>query len=216
MTVVEVWPQNDGWSPEFLAPLLRDTGRYLLATAEPDAPEAYAQRELSLLRRKFADRPDLYSRVVMTNLATASAAHPVMANSADAVVSFDSLHVWMRHGTALTVLRAMHAALKPGGILGLVDHRAGSDTATDPTARNGYVGEAQAIALAQQAGFEFVGGSEINANPEDTRDYELGAFVLPPTYRLGDKDRSRYTAIGESDRFTLKFIKPSSQRRSAP
>jgi predicted methyltransferase len=106
------------------------------------------------------------------------------------------------------MLRAMYAALKPGGVLGLVDHRADPGAPADPKAHLGYVSEAAAIALAEEAGFELVAKSEINANPRDTRDYDLGVWTLPPTWRLGDKDRERYATIGESDRFTLRFVKP--------
>ena len=110
------------------------------------------------------------------------------------------------------MLKAMLTALKPGGILGIVDHRADPMAPLDPNAKLGYVNEHFAIQLAEQAGFEFLGASEINANPRDTRDYEQGVWTLPPTYRLGDKDRERYTAIGESDRFTLRFRKPLAAR----
>jgi predicted methyltransferase len=107
------------------------------------------------------------------------------------------------------MLRAIYAALKPGGVLGLVDHRADPAQPADPKAHFGYVNQDYAIALAKAAGFELVASSEINANPKDTRDYEQGVWTLPPTWRLGDKDRERYAAIGESDRFTLKFRKPA-------
>jgi predicted methyltransferase len=113
-----------------------------------------------------------------------------------------------RDAAAPAMLKAMYAALKPGGVLGLVDHRADPKAPVDPQARTGYVNEQLAIRLAQEAGFELVATSEINANPKDTRDYEQGVWTLPPTWRLGDKDRDRYAAIGESDRFTLKFRKP--------
>jgi predicted methyltransferase len=106
------------------------------------------------------------------------------------------------------MLKAMYAALKPGGVLGLVDHRADPNAPVDPRAKLGYVNERYAIELVRAAGFEYLGASEINANPRDTRDYEQGVWTLPPTWRLGDKDRDRYAAIGESDRFTLKFRKP--------
>jgi predicted methyltransferase len=116
----------------------------------------------------------------------------------------------MAKDTALPMLRALYAALKPGGVLGLVDHRADPAAEPDPRARLGYVSERLAVELAESAGFEFVDRAEINANPRDTRDYDQGVWSLPPTYRQGEKDRERYAAIGESDRFTLRFVKPLS------
>ena len=134
---------------------------------------------------------------------------PVAPNSVDLVVTFRNLHNWLAQDDAApAMLKAMYAALKPGGVLGIVDHRADSNAPVDLRAKLGYVNEAYAVQLVKDAGFEFEGSSEINANPNDTRDYEQGVWTLPPTLRLGDKDREKYATIGESDRFTLKFRKP--------
>jgi predicted methyltransferase len=103
---------------------------------------------------------------------------------------------------------AMHRALKPGGVLGVVEHRGNPAVPQDPKARSGYVNEDYAVKMIEAAGFRLVGKSEVNANPRDTKDYEQGVWTLPPTFRLGDQDREKYAAIGESDRFTLKFVKP--------
>ena len=101
----------------------------------------------------------------------------------------------------------MYAALKPGGVLGVVEHRAAPGTSMDVMIKSGYVTEAEVIRQAQQAGFRLDASAEINANAKDTKDYLEGVWTLPPTYRLGDKDHDKYAAIGESDRMTLKFVK---------
>jgi predicted methyltransferase len=122
------------------------------------------------------------------------------------VLTFRNVHNWRMGKQAEGMFKGFHAVLKKGGILGVVEHRANKDVADDD--KSGYVSEAQVIALATQAGFKLVGKSEINANPKDTKDYAEGVWTLPPSYRLGDKDKEKYAAIGESDRMTLKFMKP--------
>jgi predicted methyltransferase len=124
------------------------------------------------------------------------------------VVTFLNIHNWMNLGYEARALADMYRALKPGGILGVVDHRGAADKPQDPRATNGYVNEDYAIRLIEAAGFQLVARSQINANPRDTKDYEQGVWTLPPNYRQGSRDRARYQAIGESDRFTVKFVKP--------
>jgi predicted methyltransferase len=114
----------------------------------------------------------------------------------------------MAAGTADQAFATFFRALKPGGILGVEEHRGLPDQPQDPLAKSGYVRQDYAVALAEKAGFRFVGASEVNANPRDTKDYSVGVWALPPTYRLKDQDRQKYAAIGESDRFVLKFVKP--------
>ena len=124
-------------------------------------------------------------------------------------LTFRNLHNWLaREGQALAMLQAMYDALKPGGVLGVVEHRANPQAPVDPQAKSGYVNEQYAIDLVKSVGFEYVASSDVNGNANDTKDYEQGVWTLPPTFRLGDKDREKYTTIGESDRFTLKFVKP--------
>jgi predicted methyltransferase len=130
------------------------------------------------------------------------------AGSVDLVITSRNLHNWMGEGYADKVLAASFKALKPGGILGIEEHRGRNDRPQDPKADSGYVRQDYTIDLVKKAGFDYVGVSEINANPEDTKDYEKGVWALPPTYIEGDKDRAKYRAIGESDRFVLKFRKP--------
>jgi len=115
----------------------------------------------------------------------------------------------MARGSATDVFSGMFRALKPGGVLGVVEHRGNPDIEQDPKAASGYVNQDYAIALAEEAGFIFEESSEINANPRDTKDYDTGVWTLPPTLRKGDEDSDKYMAIGESDRFTLRFRKPS-------
>jgi len=209
MTVMEVWPGTGGWYTEVLAPVLKAHGRYIAASWDPTIDKPFIQQGLKAYRAKLAASPAVYGKVRVTALQFPGAMTPAAPNSVDLVVTFRNLHNWLAQDDAAPgMLKAMYTALKPGGILGIVDHRADPNAPVDPRAKLGYVNENFAIQLVKDAGFEFVGSSEINANPNDTRDYELGVWTLPPTYRLGDKDHDKYAAIGESDRFTLKFRKP--------
>lgn len=204
MTVVEVWP-GGGWYTELLAPYLRDRGRLYAAHLDPASSE-YARRTVEAFRAKLTARPDVYDEVIVTTLA--AAANPIAPPaSADMVLTFRNLHNWMMFGWQREAFEAMHAALKPGGILGIVEHRAEPDQPQDPKATSGYVAERYAIELIESVGFKLVARSEINANPRDTKDYEKGVWTLPPTFAAGAANRDRYAAIGESDRFTLKFVK---------
>jgi predicted methyltransferase len=206
MTVVEAWPGAEGWYTEVLAPLLAEHGRLYAAQMPAADGNQYVSASLAGYAAKLAAHPELYAKVTVSVLGPdgADIAPPA---SCDMVVTFRNLHNWMNLGYAAKALAAMHRALKPGGILGVVDHRADAAKAQDPRATNGYVNEAYAIALIESAGFELVARSEINANPRDTRDYEQGVWALPPSYRQGNRDRAKFEAIGESDRFTLKFRK---------
>jgi predicted methyltransferase len=212
MTVMEVWPGGNGWYAEILAPLLRDHGHYIAAEHDP-LTSSYARDNVAALKAKFEATPVVYSQAAISTLQSPSAMSPAAPGSVDMVLTFRNLHNWLPHpGMAASMLQAMYNALKPGGILGIVDHRADPSLPADPFAKLGYVSTQTAIDLAEQAGFEFLGASEINANPRDTRDYDQGVWTLPPTFRLGEKDRERYLAIGESDRFTLRFRKPLTAR----
>jgi predicted methyltransferase len=207
MTVLEIWPGGGGWYTEILAPALREHGRYVAAGFDPKTESQYQQNGIKAYAGKLAARPDLYDRVTVTALQHPGAMDPVPAGSVDMVLTFRNLHNWMARDAAEEMLAAMHAALKPGGILGLVEHR-GSDAAEqDPRAKSGYVRADYAIALAEAAGFELLGRSEVNANPKDTKDHPNGVWSLPPTFRGGDAERDRFAAMGESDRMTLKFRK---------
>lgn len=205
-TVVEILPGSGGYYMEILAPWLRDKGVYVAANdrGERSAPQ-YAADHQRLLGRLKAE-PQLYGRVRVTKF-DADRYEVAPPGSADFVLTFRNLHNWMERGETEGALRAFHRALKPGGILGVVDHRARTDLPEQAQMKSGYVREDAAIAAIEKAGFRLVGRSEVNANPRDTKDHPAGVWTLPPTYRLKDQDRAKYAAIGESDRFTLKFVK---------
>lgn len=204
LTVVEVWP-GAGWYTEILAPLLRDRGKLYAASLDPASGD-YAKNTVDSYRQKLELRPDLYGKVTLTTLAAPPAKNEIApAGSADLVLTFRNLHGWMMFGWEKEAFAAMHTALKPGGVLGVVGHRGNPKTPQDPKAASGYVHEDFAIRTIEAAGFRLVARSEINANPKDTKDYDKGVWTLPPGYADGKAER--YDAIGESDRFTLKFVK---------
>ena len=205
MTVVEIWP-GGGWWTEILAPYLVDHGRYYAALPNP-ARSDEARRGNAAFATKVAADPKLYGKVITTTL-DGDSAKIAPDNSADLVLTFRNLHDWVPQDTAVPALRAMYRALKPGGILGIEDHRASNTEPQDPEAKNGYLREDYTIKLVESVGFKFVAKSEVNANPKDTKDYPAGVWTLPPTLRLKDQDRAKYVAIGESDRYTMKFVKP--------
>jgi predicted methyltransferase len=204
-TVVEILPGSGGYYMEILAPYLKEKGRYIAAGRDEASPPRYLVDHRKLLARLAAE-PGVYGKVQVTkfNAGRHEIAPPA---SADFVLTFRNLHNWMERGEAEGALRAFHQALKPGGILGVVDHRGRTDQPQEAQMKSGYVREDAAIALIEGAGFRLAGRSEVNANPKDTKDYPAGVWTLPPTYRLKDWDRAEYAAIGESDRFTLKFVK---------
>ena len=200
MTVVEIWP-GGGWYTDILAPFLKERGKLYEAV-----PPGKNGENSDTYRKKLAADPARYGKIILTELPSKQPIAP--AGSADMVLTFRNVHNWMRRGSAEDTFKEMYAALKPGGILGVEEHRADSSQPQDPKAASGYVREDYVIKLAEQAGLKLVSKSEINANPKDTKDYASGVWTLPPTLRLGDKDRDKYLAIGESDRMTLKFVKP--------
>jgi predicted methyltransferase len=208
MKVVEVWPDPGGWYTEVIAPLLREKGKYYAAVLDAAPGNANQEKRVADYRAKLASRPDIYDRVEITVLSD-SGKDLVTAGSVDMVLTFRNIHNWMARGTAQQHFATMFRALKPGGTLGVVEHRGNPAKPQDPQARTGYVNEQYAIDLIEAQGFKLVAKSEINANPKDTKDYEQGVWTLPPVYRLGDLDRDKYRAIGESDRFTLRFVKPA-------
>jgi predicted methyltransferase len=207
MTVVEVYP-GAGWYTEILAPLLKDHGTFYAAGTDPDSPSRYARRTAKRFKEKMDGDQAVYGKVHITVLAPPAKTAIAPPGSADMVLTFRNIHKWMAAGYADAVFAAMYKALKPGGILGVVEHRGKPDAPQDPKARSGYVEQNYAIALAERAGFKFVAASEVNANPKDSKDYPKGVWTLPPTLRLKDEDRNKYLRIGESDRFTMKFMKP--------
>lgn len=216
MTVVEFWP-GAGWYTEILAPYLARGGGTYFAAGFPTGPGADpAQAALmATYERRFAADRKLYGEIKFS--AFGADTGPVApAGSADLVLFMRSIHAWMAAGIAEKAFRDAFAALRPGGVLGVEQHRLSPEEDQDPAAANGYVQEAFVRQLAQEAGFEFETASEINANEADTKDHPFGVDTLPPqrlTAPRGEApnpafDRSKYDAIGESDRMTLKFRKP--------
>jgi predicted methyltransferase len=207
MTVVEIYPGR-GWYTEIIAPYLKDSGTLYAAEHPGDPSYEAVQRSLEAFDQKVKDAPELYGEVKRTKLTKDGDIAP--PDSADLVLTFRNVHSWIGAGTENEAFAAMFRALKPGGVLGLVQHRGDPNAAQDPKAASGYVNEDYVIELVKKAGFELAEKSEINANPKDTKDYAKGVWTLPPSLRLGDEDREKYLAIGESDRMTLKFVKPAS------
>lgn len=212
-TVVEFWP-GTGWYTDILAPFLNDTGGKLYAAnLEPTDP--VATQIVDAYKARLEAKPKLYGAVEVTAFGPTSG--PVApAASADLVLFLRNLHNWMAAGIADKAFKAAFAALKPGGVLGIEEHRAEAGQVQDVLAADGYVQQAYAIQLAREAGFILAGASEINANPKDTRDHPFGVWTLPPTRLSAPRgqpakpgfDHSPYDAIGESDRMTLKLVKP--------
>ena len=209
MTVVEIWP-GGGWYSEILAPVLKDHGQYyaagfsLIAERTPDWRKNYQRK----FEEKLKQNPEVYGKTTITDLSIPERPDIAPAGTADLVLTFRNVHNWMKGEYAQEVFNSMFTALKSGGILGLVEHRAKPGTRLEDMISSGYVTEAYAIKMAETAGFKLVARSEINANPQDSSQHPKGVWTLPPSLRLGDQDRAKYLAIGESDRMTLKFVKP--------
>jgi predicted methyltransferase len=210
MNVVEMWP-GGGWYSAILAPFLRERGRLVVATGDPNGdPKAEPTQDAKAFLSRSNLQPELFDRVARIQVPTTGEIVLGPPESADAVLTFRNLHTFVWLKIDQQVLAASFRVLKHGGVLGLTDHRAPPGGSTDPKVLGdtGYIPESYAIALVEQAGFRLVARSDINANPKDTKDYEGGVWALPPTYANGEKDHARYEAIGESDRMTLKFVKP--------
>ena len=208
MTVVEVWPGPAGWYTEVLAPLLREKGKLYAAQFPPDSGIGFYSRSLANYREKLAGAPEAYDRVEITYLYPPQHIEIAPPETADAVLTFRNVHNWAKAGRAEKMFASFHAALKPGGVLGVVEHRATPGTSLKDQIETGYMTEAYVIEKATAAGFVLEASSEVNANPQDDHDHPAGVWTLPPTLRLGDEDRSQYLEIGESDRMTLRFRKP--------
>ena len=209
-TVLEIAP-GGGWYTEILAPYLHAHGKlYEAEYQEPQAtPSAEAQTNHASFARKLAATPAVYGNVVVGTLQAGQFSGFPANGNVDRVLTFRNIHNWIKDGQIDANLRAFYAALKPGGILGVEEHRAAPGTSLQQTIQTGYVTEDYVIQHAQAAGFQLAGRSEVNSNPRDTKDYPNGVWSLPPTYQGGDVDRARFAAIGESDRMTLRFVKPA-------
>lgn len=207
-TVVEIWP-GGGWYTEIIAPYLRDKGRYIAAGFDPESNVEFIRMAAARYQAKLDENPELYGKTEMAVFMPPNQLDEIPAASVDVVLTFRSIHNWMPRGSQDDIFAALYRMLKPGGVLGVVEHRGNPAIPQDPEAKTGYVNQEYAIELAEKAGFVLNGSSEINANPRDTKDHPEGVWTLPPTLRLKDQGKETWLAIGESDRFTLRFIKPA-------
>lgn len=206
--VVEIFP-GGGWYTEVLAPYLRDRGLYVAAFP------ASSTKGLQNFKVKLASQPAMYDKATIVPLGMPAALDIRPVGGADVVVTFRNVHNWIKVGvkpedsTVDAFFRSFFAALKPGGVLGVVEHRAKPGTTLEESVKSGYLTEAYVIERATAAGFKLDAKSEINANLKDTKDYKDGVWTLPPVLTRGEADRANYLAIGESDRMTLRFVKPA-------
>ena len=212
MTVVEISPGSGAWWTEILAPWIQQGGgTYIAAIPDPaktasDRAREYFTGDNAKLRERLAKHPEQFSGVTLIEVDPNAPVYGA-PGSADAVLTFRNLHGWIRNGQADEQMAAFFAVLKPGGVLGVEQHRAAEDVPAEQI--RGYVSEAQVIALAEGAGFVLEDRSEINANPKDDRDHPNGVWTLLPNLDVPDgEDKAKYEAIGESDRMTLRFRKP--------
>jgi len=210
MTVVEISP-GEGWFSAVLAPVLRDRGKLVVAGGDPKGdPNAEGTKQAQTLAARFQAMPKVFDKVGLVVVKGDQDWVLGAPESADAVLTFRNFHNWVEDKTADKVLGAAFKVLKHGGILGVTDHRANPGAPTDPktVGDTGYVPEDFVIKTIEGAGFKLAGKSDVNANPKDTKDHPKGVWTLPPSYALGATDHAKYEAIGESDRMTLKFVKP--------
>ncbi len=205
-TVLEMYP-GGGWYTDVLAPLLADSGT--LYAAHMGVNESnYARRALGGFLSKLGADGELYKAVTVTAFNPPEQVTVAPPESVDVALAIRNVHSWIRLSSLETALNSVYDALKPGGVFGVVQHRGKAGMSEQAMKDSGYVDPEYLIGLAELIGFELEAESQINANPKDTKDYETGVWTLPPSYRLGDQDRAKYEAIGESDRMTLKFVKP--------
>ncbi len=213
MTVLEIWP-GGGWYTQILATALKDDGKLYTAQYDANGPFGFQREFFGKFLVMMSETPDIYRNVTITTMDLPYQMEVAPRESLDMAVTFRNVHNWVEPFFAggnypILPFTAMFDALKPGGILGVVDHRWPDPATEDPHSMNGYVSSERTIALAEKAGFKFVGESDVLRNPKDTRDHPNGVWTLPPSWALEDKDREKYAAIGESDRFVLRFEKPS-------
>jgi predicted methyltransferase len=209
MTVVELWP-GGGWYTEILAPVLAERGTLIATNFDPDGPEdENATRYARRFRDVLAGNPEVFGKVGVSVVAPPEQLELADPGSVDLVVTFRNNQGWIRDGYQDRIYEAAFAALRPCGAMGVVQHRAAPGTDPATAGETGYVTEEVVISAAEAAGFVLAERSELNANPKDTRDHPGGVWALPPALRNGDEERERFVAIGESDRMTLRFVKPT-------
>jgi len=218
MSILEIQPGGASWWTEILAPYAKRTGgKFAVTGADLDNPElpASARKSREEFEARYGAKPDLYGKIDVVNWGAKS--KPLPRESYDLILTARSIHGWMRSpGMVEKTFKEFHDALKPGGILAVEQHRANPGP-QDPKAESGYVTEAYVIEQAEKAGFKLAARSEINANPKETKDHPFGVWTLPHSLRSTaygsaqetdpNFDHTKYKAIGESDRMTLKFVK---------
>ena len=214
MTVVEIWP-GGGWYTEILAPALKKNGKLYAVQYSVNPQYSYQRRYFGAFLTKAGESPDVFRDVIVTAMDFPYQLNIAPSGAADLVVTFRNAHNWVSSGyhkaSAQLAFQAMFDVLKPGGVLGIVDHRWPDAENEDPHAEDGYISEQRLIAFAKEAGFEFAGRSDVNRNSKDTHDHPEGVWTLPPSLALDEQDREKYLAIGESDRLTIKFAKPAAE-----
>lgn len=198
--VIELWP-GGGWYTEILAPYLREQGK--LSAVVPTGNYLQPYKDF------IASQPAVYDRVQLVEVSPPDTLTLGPDGSADVVLTFRNIHGWVNNGYAKQVHEAVFKVLKPGGVFGVVEHRAKPGSSAEESAKSGYVSEEATIKLATDAGFVLDGKSEVNANPKDTKDHPNGVWSLPPSLKGGEVDKDKFVAIGESDRMTLRFKKPA-------
>jgi len=207
MNVVELWA-GGGWYTSVLAPVLAEKGKLTVTHFDPNGPpKSYDTIESKELLARLDASPDVFGKVGRQLLQPKAFVFGPDA-SADLVLTFRSVHNWIDDGYADKVFAAAFAVLKSGGVLGVVEHRGKPGMTVAQMKDSGYVPEEYVVSLAQAAGFKLEARSEVNANPKDTKDHPKGVWALPPSFANKDVDRAKYAAIGESDRMTLRFVKP--------
>ena len=207
MSVLEILPGR-GWYTEILAPVLKSSGQLTVASFGENHPNDYLRKAHIRLMKYLDENKKIYektNRIVFNEKNDYLKA--VDSNSIDMVLTFRNSHNWIRFGNIKDVYKSFHRVLKKGGTLGVVQHRAKKNDSPEKSADTGYVPESYLINLIEEAGFELVKKSDVNANSKDKKNHPKGVWTLPPTLRLGDVDKEKYLEIGESDRMTLKFIK---------
>ena len=208
MTIIEVWP-GKGWYTEILAPYIKQGGGTFIAAGFPQhSGPKWRQNMQAEYQSWLMASPKLYDQTKLVELGPPSFWTLGQDDSADAVLTFRNVHNWLKGDYDTEMFDAFYSILKPGGILGVTDHRAAINTDLTAMKASGYLDQDLVIILAQNAGFILEATSEINANPKDEKDHPKGVWSLPPTLRLGEQDKDHYLKIGESDRMTLLFRKP--------
>lgn len=211
-TVLEVWPGN-GWYTEILAPYLKDEGQLIAATFSISNQNSKDKRKafwskVALEYREMVTNQEEFGDVTFTELDPPEVLQVAEPESVDLALIIRSLHIWDENGDLLIGLKAVFDAVKPGGTLGIIQHRADSFSDISASASEGYLSQSYVIDAVESVGFKLVATSEVNANEKDTKDHPRGVYTLPPTYAMGALDQLKYQQIGESDRMTLKFTKP--------